>query len=186
VKISIGAGQRRLPGWVHLDIDPATRPDILADISAPLPLPDRSVECLLCEEVITQIPLDAAQRFMHDCRRVLRPDGVMRVLMPDLRRLVTAYLDNPQWLIEIWREQVGLPLVTGTAAEVVNVGMRAVGPFVYDLETFVVLTSRAGLDVRQVAYNESSHPAMRNIDLRRPDRSVSIYLELRPSEEVAG
>ncbi|TVS12629.1 MAG: methyltransferase domain-containing protein [Wenzhouxiangella sp.] len=178
MKLSIGAGERRLPGWVHLDIDPATRPDILADISQPLPFPDRSIECVLCEEVITQIPLDAGQRFLAECRRILQPDGVIRISTPDLARLAQAYLQRPDWLLEIWEEQVGLPLQTGTAAEVLNTGLRAVGPFVYDEPTLRIVAERAGFRMQRREVNESCHPHLRDIDLRSPERTVSMYLEL--------
>lgn len=182
MKLSIGAGERKLPGWIHVDIDPATLPDILADISQPLPFPDRSVDCMLCEEVITQISLDAGQRFLHECRRVLRPGGVIRISTPDLVRLVDAYLKRPDWLLEIWEEQVGLPLQTGTPAEVLNTGLRAVGPFVYDERTLGILAARAGFSMQRREYNESCHPDLCGIDLRAPDRTVSMYLELRPDQ----
>ncbi len=181
MKLSIGAGERRLPGWVHLDIDPATRPDILADISQPLPFPDRSIECILCEEVITQIPLDAGQRFLQECRRILQADGVVRISTPDLARLTRAYLERPQWLLEIWEEQVGLPLQTGTAAEVLNTGLRAVGPFVYDEATLRLIAERAGFRMQRREVNESSHAQLRDIDLRSPQRTVSMYLDLIPA-----
>jgi SAM-dependent methyltransferase len=181
MKLSIGSGHRKLPGWVHLDIEAECRPHVLADITRPLPFADRSIDLVFCEEVVTQVPLEACGRFVAECRRVLKPAGAVRVLTPDLRRFVTTYLDDPEGLVRIWNDSVGLPLALGTAGEVINQGMRLVGPFMYDLETFTAIAEPAGFEVRVVAYCESEHPELRGLDLRKPDETMSMYLELWPA-----
>lgn len=180
MKLSIGSGDRQLPGWTRLDIDPACAPDILADITRPLPFPDASVASILCEEVVTQIPLEACAGFLGECRRVLAPDGAVRVLMPNLRKFLKAYFDDPQWLVDTWKKHVGLPLTLETPAEVINRGFRLVGPFMYDLETFKAIAEPAGFEVREVDFRQSSRSEFRNLDLRKPHESASIYLELWP------
>jgi hypothetical protein len=179
VKLSIGAGARRIEGWTHLDNDPALRPDLLADITRPLPLPDASVECIFCEEVLTQIRPEHCVDFLRECRRVLVPDGVVRVLMPDLQRFVRAYLDQPEWLVGIWNKHVAIPLFTGSAAEVLNVGLRAVGPFVYDRASFATVAEMAGMELLDSAFNHSLHAAMRGLDMRGPEETLTVYYELR-------
>lgn len=178
MRLSIGAGPRRIEGFSRLDIDPACEPDILADIRKPLDLPDESVECLFCEEVISQLTPAECLGFLRECRRVLQPEGVMRVLTPDLARFCRAYLEQPDWLVEIWRRHVALPLLCDTAAEVLNAGLRGVGPFVYDRATLGLLAGRAGLVVHESAFNRSLHPAMCGIDLRPPEQTLTMYLEL--------
>lgn len=180
VKLSIGAGDRRIPGWVHLDVDPASHPDLLVDIAQPLPFADASVDYMLCEEVITQISLEACQGFLHECRRVIRDHGVIRISTPDLQRLTRAYLERPEWLLDIWDEQVGWPLMTGTAAEVFNTGIRGVGPFVYDEQSLGGLARAAGFSMHRRQQNESCCAELRDIDLRSAERTVSMYLELLP------
>jgi predicted SAM-dependent methyltransferase len=181
MKLSIGAGDRRIPGWVHVDNDPKTDPDMLVDISGPLPFGDNTIECILCEEVVTQISLESCQQFLFECRRIIQKNGVVRVSTPDLRLFSEAYLNRQEWLLEIWEEQVGLPLTTGTAAEIFNTGMRAVGPFVYDEQTLTILAKAAGFFVYRRSQNESCHPAMQDIDLRSEDRTVSMFLDLVPN-----
>ena len=178
MKLSIGAGARRIEGWTHVDYDPALQPDLLADITEPLPLPDASVECIFCEEVLTQIDPPACVGFLRECRRVLMPGGVVRVLMPDLQRFVRAYLEQPEWLLAIWNKHVAIPLFTGTAAEVLNVGLRAVGPFVYDRATFAIVADKAGMQLRDSTFNQSLHPAMNGLDMRGPEETLTVYYEL--------
>ncbi len=180
MKLSVGAGARRIEGWTHVDCDPALQPDLLANIAEPLPLPDASVECIFCEEVLTQIEPSACVGFLRECRRVLVPGGVVRVLMPDLQRFVRCYLEQPEWLLAIWHRHVALPLFTGTAAEVLNVGLRGVGPFVYDRESFAIVAGKAGMQLQDSAFNQSLHPAMNGLDMRGPEETLTAYYELLP------
>lgn len=182
----VGAGLRRLPGWTHLDNDPACAPDLCADITQPLALADASVEVIFCEEVLTQIPPASCIDFLRECRRVLQPGGVIRVLMPDLRRFARAYLDDPDWLRAIWHRHVGIPLLADTACEVLNLGLRGVGPFVYDRETFAVVVARAGLQLHDAEFNRSLHPALAGLDMRGPEETLTAYYELTVPATAAG
>lgn len=181
MKLMVGAGLRRIPGWIHLDADPDTGPDLLADITRPLPIETDSVEVVFCEEVLTQIAPADCLGFLRECRRILRPGGVVRVLMPDLNRFVDAYLHRPEWLVEIWNKHVGLPLFTGTACEVFNLGLRGVGPFVYDRATFAAVVLQAGFDLEDVGFNQSRHPALAGLDMRGPEETLTVYYELLPA-----
>lgn len=180
MKLSIGSGYRKIPGWTHLDIEPDCNPDIIADITKPLPLESQSVDYIFCEEVITQIPLEACQPFLTECRRIIRPNGALRLLMPDLKKFLTAYINDPEWLIKTWEAHVPIPLKTRSAAEVINKGIRMVGPMMYDVPLISLIAKASGFHTREVSYSNSSHAALRDIDLRKPDESASVYLELDP------
>jgi hypothetical protein len=58
--------------------------------------------------------------------------------------------------------------------------MKLAGRWQYDVESFTRIAARAGLDTVTSAYGESRHPAMRGIDLRKPDEAISMYLECIP------
>lgn len=180
MRLSIGAGTRRIEGFHSVDIDPALKPDIVVDISQSLPFPDASVECLFCEEVLSQIDPLACVGFLRECVRVLRAGGVVRVLTPDLARFARAYLEHPEWLVAIWDTHVAIPLHAGTAAEVFNIGMRGVGPFVYDRVILGRLAAEAGMRMHESGFNQSLHPAMRGIDMRSPEETLTMYLEFTP------
>jgi hypothetical protein len=73
---------------------------------------------------------------------------------------------------------VGVPLTYGTAAEILNVGMRFAGhTFLYDAETFGRLAATCGFEARRVTYHESEHPALRGLDLRSPETAISLYFD---------
>lgn len=181
LKLNCGAGDHKLPGWTSVDADPASAPDVLHDLSTGLPFPDASVDFIHSEDFLSCLPTaDAVRTFLGDARRVLKPDGVMRLLLPSLERLLQAYAHQPQWLIAHWNRAVGLPLVPETAGMLVNQALKLNPGFFFDRPTLSLLLGEARFSLREVDYGESPHAALRGIDLRRPDESVSVYLECDP------
>lgn len=180
LKINFGCGEEKLDGWVNVDLDYAFRPDVLMDLSQAFPLADASVDFILSEDFLAQLDIEGGKRFLSECRRVLKPDGVLRLLTPDLNRLARAYLERPEWLIDVWNTYVGVPLETGSACEVFNLGIRLSGQFFYDAPTFVSIAAEAGLVAKAVEYNQSRFPELCGLDLRHPDVSVSMYFECHP------
>ena len=75
-KLHFGCGQKLLGGWDNYDRE--------VDIARPLPFPSGSADVIFCEHVIEHVDYRAAMAFLFECRRVLRPDGVLRVAFPDV------------------------------------------------------------------------------------------------------
>jgi len=182
MKISLGAGGVRLDGWVHVDFDPSCRPDIRADLSAPLPFSDASVDFLQSEDFIGQLTFESAQDFLSECYRVLKPGGALRLLTPDLGLLVQMYQARDPRLKTLWDREVGIPLLTGTLGELVHKALTfADQQSFYDEETLRALLEPIGFEVFRAAYAESQFAALRGIDWRSPDNAISLYLDcLRP------
>ena len=152
----------------------------MADLCGDLPFRSHSVDFIHSEDFFVQLDLVQGQRFLRECRRILKPTGVMRLLTPDLQSLVEAYLQRPEWLVRTWNTFVGVPLHTQSACEVVNRGMRMAGQFHYDRQTLAQVAQACGFRIAEVEYNQSRHPELRGIDLRRPHESVSMYFECVP------
>ncbi|HZW51929.1 MAG TPA: methyltransferase domain-containing protein [Rudaea sp.] len=177
IKINLGSGDHKLDGWLNVDIAARERPDLIADLAQPLPFVDGCADYIHTEDFFAALTLEQAHAFLRECRRVLKPQGAMRLLTPDLEKFARMYLERPQWLVEVWKRSIDIPLRTGSACEVFNIGMRLGGQFHYDHSTLIDAAAACGLRAYAVAYAQSAHAALRNIDLRRPEETVSMYLE---------
>lgn len=178
VRINLGSGHFKLKGWVNVDLDLPSRPDVCADLSGGLPFQSGVARFMHTEDFLDQLTLEQARKFLAECHRILIPGGVLRVLTPDLGKMARMYLDDPDRLRELWREFVGIPLVADTAGEVFNLGMRFAGhAFLYDTETFTRVLADSGFEARRVAYSESDMPGLRGLDLRSPDNAISMYFD---------
>ena len=178
VKINLGSGHWKFDGWVNVDIDFESLPDVAANLATGLPFSSGVARLMHTEDFIDQLELPNAEAFLKECHRILAPGGVIRVLTPDVQQLADLYLNNPQRLKTLWTEHVQVPLELGTAAEILNLGMRFAGhTFLYDEETFKALAARCGFEARRVSYQQSEIPELRGLDLRSPDDAISLYFD---------
>jgi len=89
---NLGCGTRFHPEWINLDINPISRHVSRADLSSGIPLPDSSCDVVYHSHLIEHLRPGDARMFLAECRRVLRPGGILRVATPDLERLAQDYL----------------------------------------------------------------------------------------------
>lgn len=64
------------------------------DLARGIPLPDASADAAYHSHVLEHFDPPVADAFLGEIRRVLRPGGVLRVVVPDLEALCRAYLDD--------------------------------------------------------------------------------------------
>jgi len=67
---------------------------VVHDLKKGIPAPDGSVDAVYHSHVLEHIDRDAVPGFFGEIRRVLKPGGVHRVVVPDLERYAREYLDS--------------------------------------------------------------------------------------------
>ena len=94
VRVHLGPGQENyLDGWINVDANMFTgRCDVWADLRAPLPFPDGTVDAVYSHHVIEHLP-DLAAHF-RDVFRCLKPGGVFRVAGPNGDVAMRKFLEN--------------------------------------------------------------------------------------------
>ena len=81
LRLNLGSGERRLPGFYNLDCVASTGPDILADLNAPLDaLPDNSVDEIHARHTLEHV--DRLLPLLEELHRVTRPSGRIEVIVP--------------------------------------------------------------------------------------------------------
>jgi ubiquinone/menaquinone biosynthesis C-methylase UbiE len=67
---------------------------IVHDLTKPLPFAANSISAVYASHVLEHLYLVDAQRLLEDCKRVLRPGGTIRLVVPDLRAMAVSYLSK--------------------------------------------------------------------------------------------
>jgi SAM-dependent methyltransferase len=64
-----------------------------ADLREGIPYPGESFDVVYHSNFLEHLERGEAEAFLRECRRVLRPGGILRVVVPDLEVQARAYLD---------------------------------------------------------------------------------------------
>ena len=117
LKLNLGCGSQVVDGWVNVDyaigarlakipvFSPINRrlkllrldwsPRIfLHDLRQPLPWPDCSAEVVYSSHTLEHLTKTEGLALLRECHRVLRPDGTIRLVVPDLARIVNEYVSG--------------------------------------------------------------------------------------------
>jgi len=79
--LDVGCGIKKKPGAIGLDRNPASRPDVLADLDRfPYPFRDSSFDALQAIHVIEHV--SDVIRAMEEFHRIVRPGGEVLIVTP--------------------------------------------------------------------------------------------------------
>lgn len=91
--LNLGCGKHCHPAWTNVDFT-ATREGVIAhNLREGLPFPDASFDVVYHSHVLEHFPKAEAPTFLQECFRVLRPQGILRVVIPDLEQIARLYLE---------------------------------------------------------------------------------------------
>ena len=151
-----------------------------ADASGGLPFADCSVDVVYSSHMVEHLDRNETQAFLGECHRVLRPAGVLRLALPDLRRLVEGYLQSGDADLLIEQTRLGHSRPRGVKARLVEMlfGNRR-HRWMYDERSTVRLLQTAGFDgVVGLPAGETTIANPGLLDLRERD-DESLYVEGR-------
>jgi predicted SAM-dependent methyltransferase len=148
-----------------------------------LPLASNSVVALYTSHMLEHLSQNAAKLFVAEARRVLRPRGVLRVVVPDLRRLVEDYLghgDADRFVSDTLLSEVEEKSRIRGQIRRLFVGARN-HRWMYDAQSLTRLLAREGfVDVQALPPGETRIQSPGALDLRERE-SESVYVEgLKP------
>lgn len=90
--LNIGCGNKYHKDWVNIDMQPASKEVMKIDILDELPFEENTFEVIYSSQVLEHIPSIQADKFIKECYRVLRPNGIIRIVVPDLENIIQEYL----------------------------------------------------------------------------------------------
>ena len=94
VRLNLGSGPQPYKHYLSVDFDPDNHPDILHDLTQPLPFEDNSVDEMFASHVVEHFPLWQIPHLLRDWHRALRRGGVFWGFVPDGPTVARAYLES--------------------------------------------------------------------------------------------
>jgi predicted SAM-dependent methyltransferase len=119
--LNLGCGQRYHPDWTNINFTSTGKGVIAHNLNHGIPFPDQSFDVVYHSHVLEHFSKTEAEPFIKECYRVLRPQGILRVVVPDLEEIARMYLhsldqvsdglsewaDNYEWmLLEMYDQTV--------------------------------------------------------------------------------
>jgi predicted SAM-dependent methyltransferase len=90
--LNIGCGSVFHPNWENVDIV-SSSPEVREyDISRNLPYPDAEFDVCYSSHLLEHLAQQEAENFIAECYRILKPNGIIRVVVPDLESIASNYL----------------------------------------------------------------------------------------------
>jgi predicted SAM-dependent methyltransferase len=176
LKINIGNGPFKHEGWINVDCSISLAKDVVScDLRRTWPLRSDSAKYIFSEHVFEHFAYpDEIGHVLSECYRVLKPGGVLRVIVPNAERYLWAYANNDESFIK----EVGGD--SASRLSVVNVMMRENGfhKYAYDYDELESVMRNAGFrNISRSSLNGSSNSEL-NLDLVDEQRElVSLYME---------
>jgi predicted SAM-dependent methyltransferase len=146
----------------------------------PLPFPDGSARAVYASHLLEHLYRDEAVRLVQDCFRVIRPRGVLRFVVPDLRRIVEEYMgeftfrSHPEWAglprAEVMNRRLLLRPPSAPRRSWINGLNQAMNDFhshkwMYDAESLSLLLRECGfVEVAEREFLDSDIPGIEAVE----------------------
>ena len=163
--LNVGCGNRWHPDWVNVDLVSSSREVVQYDVSSGLPFPSNHFDAVYHSHVLEHLAPADGELLIAECFRVLKPGGVLRIVVPDLEQIARIYLqlldqaasgdslaaENYEWIKLELLDQ----MVRTTSGGLMGQYMSRP-----DLENRDFVQSRMGNEVAATANREQSSPSL--------------------------
>ncbi len=90
--LNLGCGATFHEDWVNIDFTDHGGKVLAYDLRLGIPFADASFDVVYHSHVLEHMPKAWGEFFLQECYRVLRPGGLLRVVVPDLENIARAYV----------------------------------------------------------------------------------------------
>jgi predicted SAM-dependent methyltransferase len=185
LKVNLGCGNKIKNGWLNIDLNISSSVKkeysedtifIQHDLRQGLLLEENSCDFIYSSHFFEHLSYQQGIGLMTDCYRALRPEGVFRIALPDMREVFDRYLRGDYEHFDLLKGRLNPDMESETASliDYVNTGVYEGGghKFIYDEEKLKLI-------LRKIGYSSANRSAYQDgID---PDevirRRYSFYIE---------
>jgi predicted SAM-dependent methyltransferase len=167
LKLNLGCGSVPLPGWLNID---AIAGDIRMDLRWALPFDSEAASFVYMAHVLEHLNYkNDALAVAKEIRRVLKPSGVARIVVPDIGAFFRAYAASDLEFFAEFTRLWSRPKADSALASFLHYAGAGAFPgvldahhFGYDFDTLRALLTEAGfMSVERKSFLESEHAELR-------------------------
>jgi len=102
MKLNLGCGANKIPGFINVDVDPKMEPDVVFNFTGKFPYKDGEVEEVVAYHVLEHIPKSAHPFIYDEIYRVLQPGGFLTLSFPEFTACYENWKSNYRGLKDFW------------------------------------------------------------------------------------
>lgn len=189
-KLNLGCGHQVPNGWINVDFALGARLAklplfrrlnrklrlfnvdwdggiVLADLTKPFPWPSDSIDVVYSSHTLEHLDRTQGRVFLTECCRVLKPNGIARILVPDLAGIVAQYVRG-ELAADRFVEALGVvgdDARDGPLKRRLAFLVRHPHRCMYDPPTLIRIMAEVGLDARARAAHDSDISDIEAIEL---------------------
>jgi predicted SAM-dependent methyltransferase len=150
--LNLGCGLRFHPDWTNINFTKTGKDVFVYDLNRGIPFPDNSFDVVYHSHILEHFPKSQAMFFVTECFRVLKPQGILRIAVPDLEQIVKTYLlclEKVEFNSQEWQQNYEWILLEMFDQAVRNVSGGEMAKFIYrqDLINQEFITRRSGIKI---------------------------------------
>lgn len=144
------------------------------DVTKGIPKPDSSIDIILNSHFLEHLDRPQGEAFLRECYRVLKPNGLLRTVVPDAKLLAKKYLKGE--IMEYGHVNVGVENAPDSAEALFHL-LLAGHKTIYDYEALQKLLEKTGFkNVKKTGPFESQLEAIKKQTVSSYP-TLSIYVE---------
>ncbi len=198
MKLNLGCGSQVVDGWINVDYAIGARfakiplfrelnrklrfldtdwseKIYLHDVSRRLPFEDSSVDVIYTSHTLEHFSKEDGLRLLSECHRVLRNNGKIRIIVPDLRRFVDEYVEG-RMQADDFVEKLGV--LYGNSKNIVKKRLAPLIEFphrcMYDNPRLLSILREIGFDAANRAPFDSDIDDIRRVELEARTQNAVI------------
>jgi predicted SAM-dependent methyltransferase len=95
-KVDIGCGKYKLPGYIGIDQEGLEGVDYVMDVRSGLPFAKGEVDEIYTGHFLEHLTGPECLELLKECYRVLKPSGIMEIMVPDFIWCCQEFLREPE------------------------------------------------------------------------------------------
>ena len=183
LRLNIGAGRHRIPGWINTDIHWGAQSHL--DLLRPWPREvDGKVGWVYADNVIEHFSIEDVAVVLENAYRSMTPGGVIRLATPDVEAAAKAYLEDSDLAKEHLHRHKESGYTVRYTVDLLRIIFAESGHhlgFCFDEYSLQSELERVGfVNIKRTAVGESEHPELVGLETRSSypsDARMALVLE---------